>query len=304
MNPSSDFDYSTAFSRNLGWVTAGEQEILRHKCIAIAGMGGVGGHHLLSAVRAGIGRFRIADFDRFETANFNRQAGSSMSHLGESKVDVLARMALDINPQLSITTLHEGIDSSNVHAFLEGADLYLDGLDFFALEARRQIFAACYERNILAITAAPLGMGAAWLAFQPGRMSFEDYFCLADHDHLEQMIRFAIGLAPRPLQMGYLVDSSYVDLIRQRVPSTPMACNLCAGVAVTSALKILLNRGPVLAAPHSLHFDAYRNRFVHNYRPWGNKHPLQRLGLALLRRKLSSNGADKPSDLARQIEKN
>ena len=47
------FDYTTAFSRNIGWLTAEEQQILRGKRIAIAGMGGVGGVHLLILSRLG-----------------------------------------------------------------------------------------------------------------------------------------------------------------------------------------------------------------------------------------------------------
>ncbi len=38
-----DFRYSTAFARNIGWLTEWEQEALRSKRVAIAGMGGVGG---------------------------------------------------------------------------------------------------------------------------------------------------------------------------------------------------------------------------------------------------------------------
>ena len=59
------FDYEEAFSRNLGWVTPAEQQTLRSKRIAIAGLGGVGGAHLLTLARLGIGRFHLADFDRF-----------------------------------------------------------------------------------------------------------------------------------------------------------------------------------------------------------------------------------------------
>src|SRR5687768_16236474 len=87
------FEYATAFSRNLGWVTEFEQAALGRKRVAIAGMGGVGGLHLLTLVRLGIGRFRIADFDHFELANFNRQAGAGMSTLGQPKVEVMAGMA-------------------------------------------------------------------------------------------------------------------------------------------------------------------------------------------------------------------
>ena len=58
------FDYHEAFSRNLGWVTETEQEVLRNKRIAIAGMGGVGGSHLLTLTRLGIGAFNLADFEK------------------------------------------------------------------------------------------------------------------------------------------------------------------------------------------------------------------------------------------------
>ena len=61
-----DFDYEEALSRNLGWVTEAEQALLRGKRVAIAGMGGVGGSHLLTLTRLGIGAFNLADFDRFE----------------------------------------------------------------------------------------------------------------------------------------------------------------------------------------------------------------------------------------------
>ena len=103
------FDYDEAFSRNLGWVTQTEQLLLRQKRIAIAGLGGVGGGHLVTLARLGIGAFHIADFDVFELANFNRQAGATMSALGRPKVDVLAAMARDINPELALETFPEGV---------------------------------------------------------------------------------------------------------------------------------------------------------------------------------------------------
>jgi hypothetical protein len=40
-------------------------------------------------------------------------------------------------------------------------------------------------------------------------------------------------------------------------------------VAATDALKILLGRGDVVAAPRGVQFDAYRNKLVHTWRPWG-----------------------------------
>src|SRR5690606_32011775 len=114
------FDYEAAFSRNIGWVTEAEQHALRGKRVAIAGMGGVGGVHLLTLARLGIGAFNIADFDTFDLVNFNRQAGAMVSALGRPKVDVLAEMAADINPELDIRRFPQGVAQDNLDDFLRG----------------------------------------------------------------------------------------------------------------------------------------------------------------------------------------
>jgi molybdopterin/thiamine biosynthesis adenylyltransferase len=285
------FDYHEAFSRNLGWLSETEQEVLRNKRIAIAGLGGVGGSHLLTLSRLGIGAFNLADFDQFELPNFNRQAGASMPHLGRNKLDVMTELACGINPQLKIEQYPAGVTPDNLDAFLEGVDLYVDALDFFAIDIRRKVFAACYAKGIPAITAAPLGMGAALLCFIPGKMSFEEYFLLEGQPREEQALRFMLGLAPRPQHMTYLVQRDRIDLDAGKGPSTAMACELCAGFAGTYALKILLNRGDVLVAPRGIHFDAYRNRLVTTWRPWGNANPLQRLVLSIARQRIKSGGA-------------
>lgn len=281
------FSYRKAFARNIGWVTHAEQDELRHKRIAIAGMGGVGGVHLLTLARLGIGAFHLADFDSFDIANFNRQVGATMSTLGQPKVEVLADMARDINPELKITRFPTGVSDANRAAFLEGVDLYMDSLDFFAFSARQAIFAACSRLAIPAVTAAPLGMGTALLNFLPGHMSFEEYFGWGDLPDADKAARFLVGLAPAGLHGPYLVDPSAINLAERRGPSTIMACELCAGAAATEALKILLGRGTVRPAPHGLHFDAYRNKLAHTWRPGGHRNPLQRLALMLLKRRQS-----------------
>ena len=281
------FDYDTAFSRNIGWVTEAEQAALRGKRVAIAGLGGVGGIHLLTLARLGVGAFNLAEFDTFDLANFNRQAGATMATLGRSKLDVLSEMAWDINPALEIRPLGGGVTAANVDEFLKDADIYVDGLDFFAFEARRLTFAACARLGVPATTAAPLGMGVALLNFLPGQMTFEEYFRLEGQSELEQALRLLIGLSPAMLQRGYLVDRSRVDLSARRGPSTAMACQLCAGVAATEVLKIILGRGRVLSAPWGMQFDGYRNKIVRTWRPGGNANPLQRIALAVARRQFA-----------------
>lgn len=288
-----NFDYDRAFSRNIGWLTRAEQQALRGKRVAIAGLGGVGGSHLLTLTRLGIGAFNIADLDRFELANFNRQAGARVSTLEQEKIEVLQNDARDINPELDIRAFPRGVTADNLGTFLDGADLYVDGLDFFAFDIREAVFDACAQRGIPAVTAAPLGMGVALLNFLPGGPRFGDYFAFDDGDAEEKPLRFMLGLAPARLQMTYLADPDSVDLAGHRGPSTPMACELCAGVAATEALKILLGRGKIRAAPHGLHFDAYRGKLRRTWLPGGNRNPLAKLALGIARRQLARLAASK-----------
>ena len=116
-------------------------------------------------------------------------------------------------------------------------------------------------------------------------MTFEEYFGWNGCTEHEMALRFLIGLSPARLHSDYLLDPAAIDLKAQRGPSTCMACALCAGIAATEALKILLKRGRVLAAPRGLHFDAYRNKMVTTWRPWGNRNPMQRIALSIARRK-------------------
>src|SRR6266542_3532694 len=87
----SGYDYDEAFSRNIGLLSEEEQARVRAARVAVAGLGGVGGNHVLALARIGFGSFSLADLDHFELANMNRQAGASVDTLGRSKVEVTVR---------------------------------------------------------------------------------------------------------------------------------------------------------------------------------------------------------------------
>jgi hypothetical protein len=280
------FEYDQAFARNIGWVSEAEQQRLRQSRVAIGGLGGVGGFHLTTLARLGVGKFSIADFDTFDLVNFNRQAGATMSTLGRPKLDVLSEMARDINPELELRTFPEGVQPENLDAFLAEVDIYVDGLDFFAFDARRATFAACERLGIPVVTAAPLGMGVALLVFGPGGMPFEDYFGFEGCDELEMAIRFLVGLSPAMLQRGYVADMGRINLKEHRGPSSIAACQLCAGVAAVETLKLLLGRGGVRLAPWGAQFDAYKMTLKRTWRPLGAGNPMQIIMRHLLKKLL------------------
>lgn len=277
------FDYARAFSRNIGWLKPAEQDRLRSARIGIAGLGGVGGAHLLTLSRLGIANFNISDFDEFDIHNMNRQAGAFMPFMGRSKLDTMAQLARDINPEVSLRLFPQGVQPENVDDFLKDVDVYVDGLDFFALPARRMVFAKCREKGIPVLTAAPLGVGTALLYFSPAGMSAEDYFRWEGQDQQEQYARFIAGLSPAMLNRNYLVAPEAVNFKERRGPSTVMACDLCAGVMGASVMKLLLGRGSIRPAPWGMHFDAYHQKLKFTWRPGGNTNPLQRLLLKFIR---------------------
>lgn len=284
------YDYDEAFSRNLGWLTPQEQARLRGARVAVAGMGGVGGVHVQGLARLGIGALNLTDFDTFELANFNRQAGAAMSSVGRPKVEVMREFALDVNPETDVRAFPAGLDENNLADYLDGVDLLIDGIDFFVNGMRPPLYRAARERGIPVVCAAPLGAGASLICFKPDRMRFDDYFGFEGCDDIAMAVRFLVGMSPRLPQRHYLAYPEIVDFVKRRVPSLGMACQIAAGMAVTATLKILLGRGGVPCAPTTTQYDAYLGRHYRSWRPGGYRNPLQKFAerIVISRLKLDS----------------
>src|SRR6266545_4461773 len=191
------FSQAEAFERNAGLISLEEQQILASSLVVIAGCGGVGGLHAHTFARLGIGRFRIADSDNFSPANINRQIGATINTIGKNKAEVTAEMIRSINPDASVEIFETNITHENAPRFVNGANVVIDGVDFFALAARRQLFAAAWQAGIPALTAAPLGFSATLHVFAKEGMSFDEYCDLRDNQEpFDQLVRFFVGLAP------------------------------------------------------------------------------------------------------------
>ncbi len=271
------WSYDEAFCRNIGLVSAEEQQKIRKARIAIAGVGGVGGHYLLTLTRTGFERFHIADFDHFEVANFNRQVGATIETIGMHKAEAMKKMALAINPQADIKVFDQGISKDNITEFLKDADVVVDGIDFFNIETRRLLFKEARDRGIYAITSGPMGFSATLHVFAPQGMGFDEYFDINDNlSEIDKLIAFGLGLAPRATHLKYIKSSS-IDLTKQTGPSLGLACQLCSAFVATEVMNIILKRRKIKAAPYYFQFDPYLQTFKHGYLRWGNKNPIQRL---------------------------
>jgi len=289
-----EWSYEEAFCRNLGLISRQEQAQLRTSRIAVAGLGGVGGIDLVALARLGIGRFSIADPDIFEARNSNRQYGATRSTQGRLKADVMCEIVHDINPEAEVRVFREPLGPQNADAFLDGADLLVDGIDAFEIDLRRLLFGKAKARGIFALGAGPVGFSTVWVIFDPQGMPFDRYFDLGDHmDAVDKFVAYVVGMAPSTLQRPYM-DLAYLDFANHTGPSAGLACHLASGVVAAEVLKILLGRGRIYSAPHYHQFDAYRGRFVRRRLFGGNRHPLQQIKRrwlsGYLRRRLNNSG--------------
>ena len=277
-----------ALSRNLGLLSENDQQKLLETRIAVAGAGGVGGIYLLTLARLGVGKFTLADPDSFEAVNINRQYGAMVSTLGRAKADVLAEMIHDINPAAEVTVIREAVSPDNVDAFFAGVDIYVDGIDFFEIAARRLVFRTARDKGIYAITSAPLGFGATLQIFSPTGMSFDDYCGIHDRmSTIEQVAAFAAGLAPHPYHARYL-DFTYVNFSTGKGPAVAPACTQAASLVATEIVKLVTGKARIKAVPHYLQIDLLLGKYTRGYLFMGGKNPLQILKRRIILGKLRS----------------
>ena len=74
--------------KNIGIL--GQKKILSSK-VLIVGVGGLGSPAAEFLVRSGIGKVGIIDYDKVSLSNLHRQSLYETSHVGKSKVQVIAR---------------------------------------------------------------------------------------------------------------------------------------------------------------------------------------------------------------------
>lgn len=279
-----------AFSRNIGLLTRNEQNQLANANVAIPGMGGVGGLHLITMVRTGVGKFHLSDFDTFEAANVNRQFGARVPDFGRFKLETMKEHALSINPFLEIKEFPDGVNNSNIDDFLDGVQVVLDGIDFFAFETRRLVFNRAQEKGIYVVTAGPIGFSSAMLIFSPNEgMSFDEYFNIVEGMPLnEKYLAFAMGLTPKPTHIKYM-NLSKINFDSKAGPSLGIACQICSGMAGAEAVKIILKRGRIKPVPYFFQFDTYSQKYSKGKLHFGSRNPIHRLKMSIAKSLIKKN---------------
>ncbi len=120
-------DYNTRIERNIGLVSYEEQEILKTSKIAILGTGGVGAPMALNLAYAGIENFVLADFDKVEFSNLNRQPYTE-ADVGKLKVEALSEKLIAVNSNIQIQN-YTKITDKNIQDILKQVNVVVLSLD-------------------------------------------------------------------------------------------------------------------------------------------------------------------------------
>jgi hypothetical protein len=125
------FSYAEFTTRNIGFVSAAEQERLRQSCVFVCGTGGMGGGALMALARAGIGRLVVADIDAFEISNLNRQLFAFTDTVGRPKAEAAADAVRRINPDVELDVLGQAWPDA-IERIAGRAQVFVNGTDDLA----------------------------------------------------------------------------------------------------------------------------------------------------------------------------
>ncbi len=106
----------------------GSLDKLKNKVVGIAGAGGLGSNIAISLLRAGVQRFIIADYDRVELSNLNRQY-YFLDQVGMKKTAALHQNLLRINPHVQATLHDTRITADNLTDIFTEAHLLIEAFD-------------------------------------------------------------------------------------------------------------------------------------------------------------------------------
>ena len=139
------------------------QHILSDSTVLMFGMGGLGSASAAYLAGAGVGRLLIADPDRLEASNLQRQVLYREANLGQRKIDAAAAQLTALNAQINVSPLLPDA----AMARMAEADVVLDGTDRFS--ARFAINAACVAARKPLISAAAIRFEGQLAVLDPHR---------------------------------------------------------------------------------------------------------------------------------------
>ena len=157
------------------WGVAGQERLAASHALII-GAGGLGCPAALFLASAGVGTITIADHDRVDLTNLQRQIAHETASVGELKVQSLAWRMHAINPRITINQIAERLDGDALLRAVATADVVLDCTDRFT--TRHAINRACVAAKKPLVSGAAIRFDGQVSVFDPRRAVSPCYHCV------------------------------------------------------------------------------------------------------------------------------
>ncbi len=153
----------------------GQEKLIQAK-VLIVGAGGLGCPAAMYLAAAGVGQLTIADYDRVELSNLQRQIAHHMHDLGKPKAVSTQETLLALNPTVRVEALCEQLQGDRLEMQVAQADLVLDCSDNFA--TRFALNRACVQSRTPLVSGAATRFEGQVAVFDPRRDDSPCYNCL------------------------------------------------------------------------------------------------------------------------------
>ena len=146
----------------------------------IIGAGGLGCPAALYLAASGIGKLTLADPDKIDLTNLQRQILYRTDSVGTLKVEAARDALAALNPDVTIVPLHKRIDAKDLQALLNDVDVVLDCSDNFA--TRHALNRACVKHRKPLVSGAAIRFDAQVAVFDLRNSDAPCYACLFPED--------------------------------------------------------------------------------------------------------------------------
>ena len=152
------------------------QERLRRARALVVGAGGLGCPAALYLAASGIGRLTIADADRVDLTNLQRQILYRSDSICEPKVEAARAALAALNPEVEVIALAARLEGAALEPLVAEADVVLDCSDNFA--TRHALNRACVRHARPLVSGAAIRFDGQLAVFDLRRGDAPCYACL------------------------------------------------------------------------------------------------------------------------------
>lgn len=153
----------------------GQERLVRARALVI-GAGGLGSPAALYLASAGIGTLVLADGDRVDLTNLQRQILHRTDAIGWPKAESGERTLAQINPECRVVAVTDRLEDGQLATEVAQADVVLDCSDNFA--TRHAVNRACVAHRVPLVSGAAIRFDGQVAVFDPRRPGAPCYHCL------------------------------------------------------------------------------------------------------------------------------